>query len=177
MAKRLEALEGKFLEYGPSRLDFAALISKLAMLNFAVKALTDALVSNLKHFQENMQLESKLDVDKTLAANTSTRNTIHPPRSLSEPEGAERIRYYTQVHFISWSKEVGRVRSPPHLVFNMEGPLSNNVHSPPTNVDAAPTGGEAGGSTSLVSDYALISPPAKTFKYAPTLKRKPTSNA
>ena len=52
MATRLEALENKILEFITSRLDFSIFISKLAMLSSNVKALTNAMVSYLKHSQE-----------------------------------------------------------------------------------------------------------------------------
>lgn len=177
MARRLEALDGKFLDCGPSRLDFTALISELAMLNSNMRALTDALVSNLKHSQENMHQNSKVDAGKTPAANASPGNTVHPPPSLSEPEGAECTRYYMRVNSGSQSKDVVKARSSPRLVLNAEGPLSNNVQLPTTNVEAAPAGEGAGGSTSPALDCALISPLAKAIKPATTSRKKPTSNA
>ena len=53
-------------------------------------------VSNLKHFEETKQRESKVDTEKIPATGTSIMKTIqHSPPSTSEPEGAERTCYYT----------------------------------------------------------------------------------
>lgn len=135
MEERLQALEGKVSEYGHFRLDLGALISELASLNSNVRALrldlgahiselaplnsnvralTEAMVSSLKHSQDKLQHVSKVDADETPAANTSIGKTTHrPPPSLSEPEGAERTRYYTRVYSGSRGKEVVRGPSPP----------------------------------------------------------------
>lgn len=97
MEERLQALEGKVSEYGHFRLDLGALVSELASLNSNVRALTEAMVSSLKHSQDKLQRVSKLDADRAPAANTSIAKTTHPlpPPSLGEPEGAECTRYYT----------------------------------------------------------------------------------
>ena len=92
MEAHLQALEGKISEYGHFWLDLGAIISELASLNSNVRALTKAIISNLKHFRDNLQRESKLDADKTHVANTRTENTTHPPPPppppFNEPEGA-----------------------------------------------------------------------------------------
>ena len=114
MDTRHEILECKISEWGPSRQDFSALISELAVLNFYVRALTDAMVSNLKHFERIKQWESKVDAEKTPAMDTSIGKTTHLPRppSTNEPEGTECTRYYMRVHSGRQSKEVVRAPSP-----------------------------------------------------------------
>lgn len=91
MARRLEPLEAKFLDCGPSRLDCTAIVFKLAMLNSNMRALTDVLVSNLKHFQKSMNPDLKVDVGKTIAMNASLENTLHPAPLHNEHEGVECI--------------------------------------------------------------------------------------
>ena len=91
MGTRLQALEGKLSELsecGPSRQDFSALISELAMLNSNVRALTNAMVCNLKHHEEMKQWELKVDAEKTPATDTSIGKTIPipPPPSTTEVE-------------------------------------------------------------------------------------------
>jgi hypothetical protein len=100
MATRLEALEAKILECASFRLEFVALISESALLNSNVRVLTEAMISTLKQSQDKLQQVSKLDAEETLAANTSIGKTIHlpPPPPLSDPEGAERTRFYTRAH-------------------------------------------------------------------------------
>lgn len=111
MATRLQALEGKILECGFFRLDYAALISELATLNSNVKALTEAMLLNLKHCQESTKQKLKLNGDKATVPNTNSGKTLQPPppSPLATPEGAERTRYYTRVHSGSRSKEVGSI--------------------------------------------------------------------
>lgn len=141
MATRLEALEYKISQWGPSRQDFSALISELAMLNSNIRALMEAMAFNLKHFEEIKQWKSKVDVEKTRATGMNIGKTIHPPPPLStsEPEGAERTRYYTRVHSGRRNKEVVRASSPLRLVLNAEGLVSNNVQSPSVNVETTPS--------------------------------------
>jgi hypothetical protein len=55
MVARLETLEAKISESSPFRLEFDALISELASLNSNVRALTKAMVSSLKQFQDKLQ--------------------------------------------------------------------------------------------------------------------------
>ena len=115
MVTRFQALEGKISEWGPSRQEFSALISELAMLNSNVRALTEAMVSNLKHFEETKERVSKVDTEKTPATGKSIGNTIHlpPPPSTCEHEGVDRTCYYTQVQSGRRIKEVVRAPSPP----------------------------------------------------------------
>ena len=176
---RLQALEGKISEWGPSQQEFYAIISELAMLNSNVRALTEAMVSNLKHFKETKEKVSKVDIEKTPATEKSIGNTIYPPPppSTCEPEGADCTRYYTRVQSGRRVKEVVRAPSPPQLVFNADGPVSKSAHSPSTNVEATFVEEEAGGCTSLGSDCALISPLAKVLKTSTTSRKKPASNA
>ena len=176
MQTRLGDLEGKIAECGHSRLEFGALISELAALNSSVKALTEAMLLNLKHSQA--QQKSKLDGDKASVANASIGKIVQPlaPPSLAEAEGAECTRYYTRVHSGSRGKEVARGPTPPRLVLNAEGPQSRSVPPPSKNVDVAPADEGAGASTSPGSDCALISPPAKASKPATASRRKATSN-
>jgi hypothetical protein len=114
MAARLEALEAKISECAPFRLKFGALIFELASLNSNVRALTETMVSTLKQSQDKLQRVSKLDAEETPAANTSIGNTTHHslPSSLSDPEGAERTRYYTRMNYGSRDKEVVKEPSP-----------------------------------------------------------------
>ena len=177
MHMRLGELEGKIAECRHSQLEFAALISELAALNSSVKALTEAMLLNIKHNQA--QQNSKLDGDKASTPDASIGKTVQPvvPPSLAETEGAECTRYYTRVHSGSRGKEVARTPTPPRLVFKAEAPQSKSVEPTSGNVDAATADEGAGGSTSPGSDCALISPPAKAPKPTTTSKRKPASNA
>lgn len=131
LVTRIEALEGMITGCGPSREDFIALISELAMLNSNVKALTEMMVSNLKHTQNNVQPDSKADEDKFLEANTlnGTTRQIHPLGSHCEPEAAERTHCYKRVQPGSRIKDVIRTRSPPHLeaACNMTNPPLKNT--------------------------------------------------
>jgi hypothetical protein len=68
MVMRLEALEGKIPECESIRVDLGAFVSELAVQNSNFKALTEAMVTNLKQTQENTQYQSKVDGDKTLAS-------------------------------------------------------------------------------------------------------------
>lgn len=88
MATRLQALEGKILECGFFRLDYAALISELATLNSNVKALTEAMLLNLKHCQESTKQKLKLNGDKATVPNTNSGKTLQPPppSPLATPE-------------------------------------------------------------------------------------------
>lgn len=146
------------------------------MLNSNVRALTDVMVFILQHSQEIKQRESKVNVEKTLVTDTSIGKTIHllVPRPTSEPECAERTPYYMLVHSEHQSKEVVRASSLPRLVLNAEGPMSNNVHSPPANVEAVPTDEGAGRSTLLGLDCALISHLAKVLNTATTSRKRLT---
>lgn len=179
MVTRLQALESKISEWGPSRQEFSALISELAMLNSNVRALTEVMASNLKQFEGTKERVSNVDTEKTPATGKSIGNTIHPPPhpATCEPEGADRTRYYTRVQSGRRGKEVVRAPSPPQLVLNADGPVSKNVHSPSANVEATFVEEGAGGSTSPGSDCALISPPAKALKIATTSRKRPASNA
>lgn len=69
-----------------------------------------------------------------------------------------------------------RAPSAPRPVFNEKGPMSNNMPSPPKNVEVEHGDEGAGGSMSPGSDCALISPPAKALKPAAMSRKKLASN-
>jgi hypothetical protein len=163
MELRLQALEGKFSEYGNLRLDVGAIVSELASLNSSVRALSEALVSSFKTLIDKLHQVPKLHADNALAATPEIGKTTTPPPlpSLGEPGVGERTRFYKWVPLGSRGKEVIRAPSPP----------------PSDNMEAAPADEGAGGSTSPGSDCALISPPAKATKPAVTPKKKPSANA
>ena len=163
MEARLQALEGKFSEYGDLRLDLGAIISELASLNSNVRAMTETMVSSLKHSEDKFQWATKVHADRPPAPNTSIGKTFHPPLppSPTEPEDALCTRFYTRVQADSRGKEVARTPSPPHC----------------ENVEAANADDGAGGTSSPGSDCALISPPAKATKPASTPRKRAPANA
>lgn len=52
------------------RMEFSYVVTKMAVLNFIMKALTEALLSNTKQVQHTTQNQRKMDGEKTLALST-----------------------------------------------------------------------------------------------------------
>ena len=67
--------EGKIPKHKLFQVDLGVFDSKLVVLNGNMKALTEAMVSNLTKSQINIQYQSKLDEDKTLALSIPDGNT------------------------------------------------------------------------------------------------------
>ena len=174
---RLQALDGKRSECEHHHC--ADLISELAILNSNVKALTEAMVSIMKHCELNPLQSSKLDGVEATAADVNIGETVPSllPPAVTEPEGPERTRFYTRLHTGSRKKETARATTPPPVVLSAEGPVSKDVGSPSDRVEATPTDEGQGASTSPGSDCVPISPPPKALKPATTARRRPTSNA
>lgn len=78
-------------------MNFVVFISELAMLNLYVKVVSEVMVSNLKHTQNNMQQKSKANGDKPSEANNLNGKIRHvyPHGYLYDSEAAERIHCYT----------------------------------------------------------------------------------
>ena len=163
MEARIQALEGKFSEYGNLRLDVGAIVSELTSLNSSVRALSEALVFSFKNLIDKLHQVPKLHADNALATIPEIGKTITPPPlpSLSEPGVEERTRFYKRVPPGSRGKEVVRAPSPP----------------PSDNTEAAHADEGAGGSTSPASDCALMFPPIKATKPAVTPRKRPNANA
>ena len=151
---RLEALEENRIERESRGVDFAALLQELSVLNSNVKALTEAMISNLKQAQDATQHQTKEDGEKTLASSTPDGKKLKelPTASLSPctkkqgsqkgngsceagPPVLERSRSNTRHQSQTRSKEIVRPRSPPRGIIHVQAMVPINVPSSSTEDD------------------------------------------
>ena len=196
MVTRFEALEGKIPECESFRVDLGALLSELVVMNFNVKVLIEAMVSNLKQTQDNIQNQSKVDGDKTLASSTPDVKTLKTsPSSFLSPSTKyngshkdntcqasdalvlERSHSNIQMQSGTQSKEIFRALSPPSLDMSVQIPVSIAVRLSSVDKDATTVDERADGSMSPNSDCAFISPLNKGIIAAPETKKRTTSIA
>ena len=194
MVTRLEAMEGKIPECESFRVDLGALLSELAVLNSNMKALTEAMISNLKQTEDVTRFQSKVDGDKTLASSTPDANTCKtfPSGSLrpstkhngshkgntcqgSGPQVLERTRSNTRMQYGTQRKEILRPLSPPSLDMTVQAPLPIAVRLSSADEDATTVDERANGSLSPSSDCTFPSPMNKAIIGAPKTKKR-TSN-
>ena len=197
VVSRLEALEEKKLEKDSVGVDFAALLAELSVLNSNVKALAEALVSNLKQPHGATQQQSKQDGEKTLASSTpdGKRGKELQAGSLSPstkkhgsqkgngscetgPQVLERTRSNTRHPSETRSKEVVRPRSPPSGSIHVQAVVPINVPSSSTedDEDATTVHARRQGSTSPGTDD-IFAPAHAKAKATQRTRKKTTSNA
>lgn len=196
MVARLETLESKIPDCESFRVDVGALVSELAVLNSNVKALTEALVSNLKQTQDNTQYQSKAVGQKTLASSTpNAKACMTSPSGSPSPstkhngshKGNESLASGAQVAERSRSntREHSRTQSGGLLPEQSPTRLDMNVHAPPpiatrlssADEDATTVDEMGGRSISPSSDCAFAPPPMEAITFAPKSKKRTPCNA
>ena len=186
MVGRVEAVEGKIPDCESLKGDLDALVSELVVLNSSVKALTEAMVSNLKQTHDNTQCQSKADGHKTLASSTPVAQTwktspsgSHSPSTkhdgshkgneslASGPKVAERTRSSTLVPSDTHSGEILRAQSHTSLDMNVHAPPPAVVRLPCADEDATTVDETADGSISPGSDCAFGPPSMNAIAVGP----------